>query len=82
MNELKRYCRICFNLIESLEAYEQKFKSVVETIDCFKTFLDETVAMKHEIEEFTGKPVSFEEINRVCKTKKNIKLLIFLLKTC
>jgi hypothetical protein len=54
-------------LIEHLEGYETKSKTALETIDAFKTFLDDTVLLKREIEEFTGKPVSFDNLNNVCK---------------
>ena len=67
VNELKRYCRSCFTLIENLEGYERKLKTALEAIDSFKTFLDDTVVVKREIEEFTGKPVSFDSLNIVCK---------------
>lgn len=65
VNELRRFCKVCDNLIEVLEGYEQKIKTDFETIDCFKYFLDEVIFLKQEIENFIEKPSSFEQINRI-----------------
>lgn len=67
INEIRRYSMICETFKQMLERFEYKMKSPYEIIKEFEIFLNETFQLKQEIEKFTSKKVSYEELTEIRK---------------
>ena len=63
---------ICETFKQMLERFEYKMKSPLEIVKEFEIFLNETFQLKQEIERFTSKKVSYEELMEI-RIKINLK---------
>lgn len=70
---------ICETFKQMLERFEYKMKSPLEIVKEFEIFLNETFQLKQEIEKFTSKKVSFEELMEIRK-KSKLKIQLFFFK--